>query len=183
MSAPFRVLFVDIGTVGGWAVWHDGEHVASGKHIYPTEGHPGARPAEAIRHFVELIDEYEPSVVAYEMVRRHTGTQAAHVYGALLGALETVACWRRVSMHSSEVGALKARAGVERPKTPKGKTPKAKGARSRELKRRMVVACTDKLGVNCIDDNQAEANWGAVVTGEVMRGWRVPDLMAPGLPL
>lgn len=35
-----------------------------------------------------LCDKYAPDVVAYERVRRHVGTTAAHVYGGFLAALE-----------------------------------------------------------------------------------------------
>jgi Holliday junction resolvasome RuvABC endonuclease subunit len=32
--------------------------------------------------------KYRPTVIAYERVRRHVGTSAAHVYGGLLATLE-----------------------------------------------------------------------------------------------
>jgi len=37
---------------------------------------------------IDLIEEHSPTVIAYERIRRHVGTSAAHVYGGLLASVE-----------------------------------------------------------------------------------------------
>lgn len=41
-----------------------------------------------------MIEKYQPKAIGYELVRRHVGTEAAHVYGGLLATLQ-VACEKK----------------------------------------------------------------------------------------
>jgi len=81
------VLGIDIGTHCGWAVYIDGKHKASGVYHFGPDGHPGRRWALALDRFITLFEAYQPDAVAYEDVKRHKGTIAAHVYGALKALL------------------------------------------------------------------------------------------------
>jgi crossover junction endodeoxyribonuclease RuvC len=88
-----RVLGIDPGTACGWAlVATDGSGLAqvegSGTwDLAPSSGtkHPGARYQRLLDHVQDLVRTVD--VVAYELVHRHQGTIAAHVWGGLVGVL------------------------------------------------------------------------------------------------
>jgi len=48
-----------------------------------------------------LVEEHNPQVIAFERVRRHLGTTAAHVYGGLLASLERLDMqWYTHALHN-----------------------------------------------------------------------------------
>lgn len=99
-----RILALDLGTACGWALRGDnrappGRAAVSGyRDADLNETYHGTFDLRAGQHsgggmrylkfrreltnFIGLVDE-----VTYEIVRRHVGTAAAHVYGGLLGIL------------------------------------------------------------------------------------------------
>lgn len=92
-SLTRSVLALDLGTSTGWAVCHRGGMIASGSHCLRGGRHEGGgmrylrlgRWLDEICLLAGGIDE-----VWYEEVRRHAGTDAAHVYG---GCLATLTAW------------------------------------------------------------------------------------------
>ena len=80
---------LDLGTSCGYAVLEGAKHVASGQwKLMPRNAHPGERWLNFRVRLGELFQEYNPDYVAFELVRRHQGTRAAHVYGGLLAEIE-----------------------------------------------------------------------------------------------
>lgn len=106
------ILGIDPGTLLGWAVLDArGERVASGCVRLPRgPDNFGARVLEARRALRGLLVEHDPERIAVEYVRAHRGTQAAHVYGALLGVVTAEATARRLPCDRHEVAHVKQRA-------------------------------------------------------------------------
>ena len=86
------VLGLDLGTTTGWAVWDDGVRASGMWLLKPPRG---AAFGYHFREFGVLVRGVvvhdEVGLVAYEDVKAHAGTLAAHVYGGFLAILE-VAC-------------------------------------------------------------------------------------------
>jgi len=91
-----RHIAFDLGTHLGVAVYDarrcglfDCVDVSS-LNLSPRDGDgAGMRPLRFERFLCQLLDEGPVTWVAYERVHAHLGTQAAHVYGQLMGALTT----------------------------------------------------------------------------------------------
>lgn len=88
-----RVIGIDIGTSLGWAVVEGDAVLESGQidlkpNAWEGFGMRGVRASQAV---LKLLDRHPGAVVAIEQVRRHAGTQAAQVYGAIMGSV-TSAC-------------------------------------------------------------------------------------------
>jgi len=100
-----RVLGLDLGTRCGWALAEGGIIIASGVwDLRPRrfEG-GGMRYVRLRRHLAELA----PGRVYFEEVRRHAGTDAAHVYGGLLGVVSGWCEEAGVAYAGMPVGAVK----------------------------------------------------------------------------
>ena len=91
--------------------------------------------------FAQWLDALDvPSAVYFEEVRRHAGTDAAHVYGGLLGTL-TAWCERRSIPYAGiPVGTIKRHAT-------------GKGNASKEA----MIAAAKARGFSPADDNEADA--------------------------
>jgi Holliday junction resolvasome RuvABC endonuclease subunit len=82
-------LSLDLGTATGFA-WGTKGAVASGTWDLRPKKYEGA----GVRYlkFRKSLDEFHKSnpitLVTFEAVRRHLGTDAAHIYGGLMGTLE-----------------------------------------------------------------------------------------------
>lgn len=77
------ILGLDLGLSCGWAVREADGNVISG--VWDFHDDP-----QFIYNFIQRLEEttlYEPTHVAYEDVKRHMGTLAAHVYGAFKHAI------------------------------------------------------------------------------------------------
>jgi Holliday junction resolvasome RuvABC endonuclease subunit len=88
-----KVIGVDIGTSLGWSVIGAAGVVESGQiDLSPTKWEGiGMRAVRAKAAVAALLERHPGAVVAIELVRRHAGTQAAQVYGLILGGV-TAAC-------------------------------------------------------------------------------------------
>ena len=84
-----KVIGVDIGTSLGWSVVEDGALLESGQVELKRNAWEGfgVRPLRAGLMVRQLLGAHPGSVVAIELVRRHAATQAAQVYGAILGGV------------------------------------------------------------------------------------------------
>lgn len=145
-----RVIGIDIGTSLGWSIVEDGRHIDSGEvnlRPHAWEGF-GMREVRA-RQTIEVLLERAPgAVVAIELVRRHAGTQAGQVYGAILAGVtgrceELRAPYTFVSVQEAKLAA-----------TDHGAAEKAS----------MVAAAKAVFGVDPGED-EADAIWVAVAAG------------------
>jgi len=146
-SSP-TILAIDPGTHCGWAVGRGGKVLGSGVWDLKAgrwEG-GGMRWVKLRRAVVEVADAFAVDLVAYEEVRRHMGTDAAHVYGGIVAVIQEWAEARaaKVPYYGLPVGTVKKHA------TGKGNADKAK----------MIEAAQAKWPArNVTDDNEADALW------------------------
>ena len=113
------VLGIDPGLTLGWAVLgHSCERLASGVMVTPPRrkrDHPGQRWLDVAASCSEVLqvlavhptEQGGSAVVAYEHVRRHQGTQAAHVYGGIVAHLLMEAAISELAVMPIEVGHVK----------------------------------------------------------------------------
>jgi len=139
-----KILALDLGTVTGWAACIDG-HVQSGTWTFrPSRDEGGGMRYVRFRHQVaEAHALLGPcDAVYFEEVRRHAGTDAAHVYGGLLATLTAWCEELRVPYQGVPVATIKRHA------TGKGNADKA-----------AMIAAAVNRGWNPSDDNEADALW------------------------
>jgi len=109
MTYAQNILGLDLGTHTGWAIRRRGGAILYGtaKFPNPKKAHPGQR-WQAYRVWLSgLLDKYQIHVVAYEDVRRHLGTDAAHAYGAFEALLQMTAASYNVELLPVGVGVIK----------------------------------------------------------------------------
>lgn len=137
-----QVLAIDPGTKCGWALFSDGKRVASGVWDLKSKRHEGAgmRFLRMRRYFLEALEGCD--AVAYEEVRRHAGTSAAHVYGGIIAVIQSSCEERGVPYQGIPVGTVKKRA------TGKGNAGKP-----------AMIAAAVAEGWAPADDNEADALW------------------------
>lgn len=137
------ILAIDLGTQTGWAMIGNDDQVDSGTVSFtPRKGEgPGMRFARFRRWLIDLKSAYgQIDEVHYEDVRRHVGTQAAHVYGGLLAILMCFCEHHRVAYRGVGVGVIK-------------KHATGNGA----AKKPAMIAAMQARGYSVIDDNAADA--------------------------
>jgi len=140
-----KILSIDLGTKTGWAVIDQCGTISFGTwNLKPDRwANLGARCFHLKTNLQDIHKRLDKiDMIIYEEVRRHMGTDAAHCYGALLGALQEFCELNKVACESVPVGTIKKHA------TGKGNASKAK----------MIEAAKAK-GWNVKDDNQADALW------------------------
>lgn len=105
---PLELLALDLGTNTGFAVGSK-DHVVSGHwNLKPGRYDGGGMRFVKFRSALnELYDAYKIDQVWYEEVRRHAGTDAAHVYGGLMATLTAWCEERKIPYSSLPVGAVK----------------------------------------------------------------------------
>ena len=145
------LIAIDLGTKTGWAVYRDGK-ITSGtwQLVDPKRKESaGYRYWQFELQLMRLIRAVTASntpisCVYFEEVRRHLGTEAAHVYGGLRATLYTVLDKSGIPYASIPVATIKQAA------TGKGNAPKDLMLRSAQEK---------WPEQNVYDDNQADALW------------------------
>ncbi len=151
-------LGIDLGVHMGWAVVdEDGRRVGSGvwhftQSAKESQRDPGARWLRAhakVREFLGRYathSNYRLGSVGYELVRRHEGVKAAHVYGALESILQAQCSALEICPDTVEVADLKQIAVG------------AGGGRraDKEAVMRAALARWPEMGG---DDNEADALW------------------------
>lgn len=137
---------IDPASKCGFAVLDaTGARVASGTwdcRVRRGEG-AGFRYVRFERAFRELLAAYPRAPVAYEEVRHHAGTEAAHIYGALVGHLQRV-CEQRKPPRPYVGVPVKT---IKHAATGKGNADKPA----------MVSAARERWEVEVEDDNEADA--------------------------
>jgi|SRR5690625_243443 len=140
-----KIVAFDLGTTTGWAAWSGGKYTSG---VLDLKGGRyeggGMRYLRFEGQLKELLDHVEPDAVFFEEVRRHMGTDAAHVYGGLLAVL-TAECEKR---------------GIPYQGIPVGTVKKHATGKGNANKQAMLEAAESKWPDQQIaDDNQADALW------------------------
>jgi Holliday junction resolvasome RuvABC endonuclease subunit len=136
------LLTLDLGTTTGFCVGEREGALASGSQNFK----PGRYDGGGMRfvRFRKWLDElqvaYRIDRIAFEEVRRHAGTDAAHVYGGLMATLQAWAEDNRIPYEGIPVGTIK-------------KVWTGSGNASKDA----MFAEAVKRGFAPIDDNEADA--------------------------
>jgi len=137
------IIGIDPGTSCGWAVY-DGTWTSGVWDLKPNRFEGGGMRFLRLRKYLrELILTTHPEALYYEEVRRHMGTDAAHIYGGILAIIES----------ECEVMALPY-AGV-----PVGKVKKFATGKGNASKADMIAAAKERWRGWEGDDNEADARW------------------------
>lgn len=142
-TLPRATLCLDLGTQTGWAISKDGSIFSGTMSFKPGrfEG-GGMRFLRFDRWLTELngSNGSDFEAVYFEEVRRHAGTDAAHIYGGLMATLTTWCEKRQIPYQSVPIGTWK-------------KDLCGKGNASKEI----VIQAVKALGFDPADDNEADA--------------------------
>ena len=143
-SPAVSILALDLGTTTGWAIKPANRPIASGTVSFKPSRYDGG----GMRNV--LIQ-----AVYFEEVRRHAGTDAAHIYGGFLACLSAWCEEHAIAYQGVPVGTIKRHA------TGKGNADKA-----------AVIAALRERGFSPTDDNEADALailiWALTTDGGVL---------------
>jgi Holliday junction resolvasome RuvABC endonuclease subunit len=137
------VLALDLGTTTGWALRAASGLITSGTVSFrPSRYDGGGMRYVRFRAWLDQLaaDAGPISAIHFEEVRRHIGTDAAHLYGGFLATLTACCEQRGVAYQGVPVGTIK------RHVTGKGNADKA-----------AVIAAIRARGFDPADDNEADA--------------------------
>ncbi len=137
------ILALDLGTTAGWALCsHDGLITSGTVNFRPGRFDGGGMRYLRFTNFLTELDRLSGPIAAiwFEEVRRHAGTDAAHIYGGLMATLTSWAELRGVPYEGVPVGTIKRHA------TGKGNAPKE-----------AMIAAALARGFSPADDNEADA--------------------------
>lgn len=143
------IIGIDPGTLCGWAVLHvDGSMDSGTWDLKPRRFEGGGMRYVRLRaHLEELIDLTQPEAVFFEEVRRHAGTDAAHIFGGIVAVITELCETRGIPYSAIPVGTVKKAA------TGKGNANKAA----------MIAASHQRWpDAEINDDNEADARWIAI---------------------
>jgi hypothetical protein len=137
------VLALDLGTATGWALRGPDGRITSGTITFRSSRFEGGgmrylRFQHWLREMLDLAGPIER--IVFEEVRRHIGTDAAHVFGGLLATLTAWAEMNAIPYQGVPVGTIKRFA------TGRGNADKA-----------AVIAAMQARGFHPGDDNEADA--------------------------
>lgn len=137
------ILALDLGTTAGFAVRGGNGVTTSGT----VSLRPGRYDGGGMRYlrFAKWLDELNGlagpfDVIWFEEVRRHRGTDAAHVYGGLMATLTSWAEKKQIPYSGVPVGTIKRHAT-------------GKGNANKEA----MIEAARARGFNPADDNEADA--------------------------
>ena len=137
------ILALDLGTTTGWAIRDFGGLITSGTVSFkPSRYDGGGMRYLRFTNWLTELDRLSGPIEAiyYEEVRRHAGTDAAHVFGGLLAVLTSWGELRGVPYQGVPVGTIKKHASG------KGNAPK-----------QAMIDAARQRGFNPADDNEADA--------------------------
>ena len=137
------ILALDLGTTAGWALRSPDGRINSGTVSFrPSRYDGGGVRYLRFRAWLESIanDAGGIGVIHYEEIRRHLGTDAAHIFGGLLATLTAWCEQRGIAYQGVPVGTIK------RFIAGKGNADKA-----------AVITAVRARGFHPADDNEADA--------------------------
>ena len=146
-----RILALDLGLSCGWAMQHECLAITHGA-IQLTSTRKRNRYGDALAAFRAFLGSHTAHVFAYEDVKRHLGTRAAHVYGALEGL---------VVLRAHDIGATVMPLGVTAIK-------KHATGRGNASKDEMLAAAKAKWP-HCKTHDEADALWILSLAMEKLR--------------
>ncbi len=132
------ILALDLGTKTGWAVRNTISGIQSGTANFAQGKFAGG--GQRFLAFAKWLDRFTPTHVYFEAVRRHIGTDAAHIYGGMLAILTSHCEAAQIPYLGVPVGTIKKHA------TGRGNAKKPE----------MIAAMVAK-GHAPKDDNEADA--------------------------
>lgn len=134
-----QILALDLGTNTGWAMKTDSS-IISGSVNFATKRNEGG--GMRFLRFRRWLDSINTGIaeIHFEEVRRHAGTQAAHIYGGFVAQLTGWCEENSIPYSSVPVGTIK----------------KAATGKGNATKDQMIEAAKRK-GFNPADDNEADA--------------------------
>lgn len=151
------ILALDLGTTTGWALrGFDGLVTTGTASFKPGRYDGGGMRYLRFTNWLTELDRLSGPVgtIWFEEVRRHAGTDAAHVYGGLMASLTSWAELRGIPYEGVPVGTIKRHA------TGKGNAPK-----------QAMIDVARARGFNPADDNEADAiailHWAIEMQGGV----------------
>ena len=151
------VLALDLGTTTGWAIrGHDGLITTGTTSFRPGRYDGGGMRYLRFTSWLTELDRLSGPIAAiwFEEVRRHAGTDAAHVYGGLMASLTAWGELRGIPYEGVPVGTIKSHA------TGKGNAPK-----------QAMIDAARARGYSTADDNEADAiailHWALETLGGV----------------
>jgi len=143
-AEPTRtILALDLGTTTGWAIRDfDGLTTSGTVSFKPNRYDGGGMRYLRFTNWLTEIDRLSGPIEAiyFEEVRRHAGTDAAHVFGGLLAVLTSWGELRGVPYQGVPVGTIKKHAS-------------GKGNANKQA----MIDAARKRGFNPADDNEADA--------------------------
>ena len=137
------ILALDLGTTTGWALRTSDDPITSGTVSFrPSRYDGGGMRYVRFRAWLDQLakDAGPLSAIHFEEVRRHVGTDAAHLYGGFLATLTAWCEQRDIAYQGAPVGTIK------RFITGKGNADKA-----------AVINAVRARGFSPADDNEADA--------------------------
>lgn len=137
------ILALDLGTTTGWAIRTADSQITSGTVSFrPSRYEGGGIRYLRFRGWIDRIaaDAGGLQAVFFEEIRRHVGTDAAHLYGGFLATLTAWCEQRAVAYQGVPVGTIKRHVAA------KGNADKA-----------AVMAAIRQRGFSPADDNEADA--------------------------
>lgn len=135
------ILALDLGTKAGYAIHRNGEITCGTQRFMQRRSwHPGRRWSDYRSWLSSLVADQQVTLIAYEDVKRHAGTYAAHCYGGFLSMTEMIAQQHNVELISFGVGTIK-------------KEWAGKG----NAKKHHMIAEAERRGFSPPDDNAADA--------------------------
>jgi len=143
LGSAKTVLALDLGTTTGWALrGYDGLITSGTVSFKPSRFDGGGMRYLRFQNWLSEMDRLVGplNAIYYEEVRRHIGTDAAHVFGGLMAVLTAWAEMRGVPYQGVPVGTIKKSA------TGKGNASKA-----------MMIEAARSRGFSPKDDNEADA--------------------------
>lgn len=137
-----QILALDLGTTTGWAVAASGLITSGTTSFQPSRYDGGGVRYLRFRHWLDLMIDHDDQLdaVYFEEIRRHAGTDAAHVYGGFLAYLTAWCEERDVPYQGVPVGTIKRHA------TSKGNASK-----------QAMIEAVRARGYTPADDNEADA--------------------------
>lgn len=138
-----NILALDLGTTTGWAMrLADGSVVSGTMEFKPGRYEGGGMRFLRFRSWLDHLEFAAKTIdlLHFEEVRRHAGTDAAHIYGGFLAHLTAWCELKHIPYQGVPVGTIKRHA------TGKGNASKD-----------MVIAAMKVRGFNPEDDNEADA--------------------------
>jgi Holliday junction resolvasome RuvABC endonuclease subunit len=142
-QTPRTILALDLGTTTGWAIRDFDGLITSGTVSFkPSRYDGGGMRYLRFTNWLTEIDRLSGPIEAiyFEEVRRHVGTDAAHVFGGLLAVLTSWGELRGIPYQGVPVGTIKKHA------TGKGNAPK-----------QAMIDAARVRGFTPADDNEADA--------------------------